>query len=97
MKQLILLVSILCFVGIFNLPYGYYTLLRIAVTGLSVYLILNQEFTLSNNWRVFLIITAILFNPILPIYLDNKLIWQFIDGIVGVVFLLRAFTSNSDE
>ena len=38
---------------------------------------------------------AILFNPINPIYFNNKDIWMVIDIIVAISFIFKGFTIDS--
>jgi len=70
-------------------PYGYYTFLRIIVTGIAIYYayylyaVANQ----LNFWFWGLIAIAILFNPIFPIYLRDKTIWGIIDVIAAIFFI----------
>ena len=50
-------------------------------------------------WMIFFIVTAIVFNPLIPIYLRHKSEWMPVDIIFGVVFLVTAFfpKGNSNE
>ena len=90
MKKLLLICSGLCFLAVANLPIGYYTLLRIVVTISAIAVLVkefNNEFT---TWIIVFGMITILFNPIIPIYLDSKQIWIPIDIVVGIIFLLKA-------
>lgn len=73
----------------FDWPYGYYTLLRIVVTGIAIYYAyyLYEIVKERNFWFWSLVVIAILFNPIIPIYLYDKTIWGFIDVIVAIFFI----------
>lgn len=69
------------------MPYGYYTFLRISICIFSGYLAYK---TWQNNiqiWMWIFMCIAILFNPIIPIYLGRAL-WAFVDIIVVIVFLV---------
>lgn len=79
--------GIFLLIAIAPFPYGYYTFLRILVTIISLLIILNKE-THKAELIIFLLI-AILFNPIIPIYL-TKSIWIPIDIIVAIFFLWSA-------
>ena len=71
-------------------PYGYYVVLRwvVAVTALFV---LWVAYKLEKKiWIGLMIITAILFNPIVPIHLDKET-WVVIDVIAAILFLISAF------
>jgi len=74
----------LLFLGIFSLPYDYYTLLRVIVFISALY-IMSQN---KNEWLYVFLGIAILFNPVLPIYL-SKGIWIPIDIIVGILYLFN--------
>ena len=43
-----------------------------------------------NVWIITFGICAILFNPIIPVYLKNKLVWHIIDVAVAVLFIIKA-------
>ena len=67
------------------MPYGYYTLLRLIVTvGSVAYCVQFLEKKNMNMVYLFGFI-AILFNPLIPVYL-NKDTWLIIDLIVGGIF-----------
>ena len=73
----------------FNWPYGYYTLLRIVITGIAIYYAYYLYETVKEQdfWFWSLVITVILFNPIFPIYLGDKSVWGVIDTIVAIFFI----------
>tara|TARA_B110000444_G_C18700959_1_gene528939 strand:- start:212 stop:484 length:273 start_codon:yes stop_codon:yes gene_type:complete len=74
------------FVGVLNMPYGYYRLLRIIVT-ISSALYCFQFFEKNKMNMVYLFgFIAILFNPLIPIFF-NKEIWIVIDIVVSGLFL----------
>ena len=79
-------VGIMLLLAIGDLPYSYYQLLRIVVCGASIFLV--WYFIKSKiewlGWAF--IIPAILFNPLLPIYLA-KSTWQLFDLLFGVMFI----------
>ena len=84
--------AILLFIGIANLPIGYYTFLRIIVT-ISAVAILSAEIKNGLNfWVIIFGLISIVFNPILPVYLDNKSIWIPIDFVTAIFFLIKIFT-----
>ncbi|UFH30459.1 hypothetical protein LNP04_10750 [Chryseobacterium sp. C-71] len=83
MKYLIIIASLCCFIGIIDLPIGYYTFLRIIVSFMSFVIIVN-EFKTRRFWFITFVLIFILFNPI---YLYLKPIWIFIDCIVGLLLL----------
>lgn len=70
-------------------PYGYYTLMKFVVTGVTAYYAyyIYEVVQRQNFWFWFLIATAILFNPIIPIHLGDKSLWEVIDVVV-IIFLI---------
>ena len=96
MNKLKYLATALLILAIFHLPYGYYTFLRIIITiiaGVCAY----EELERSNktSFAVFLGI-AILFNPIVPVYL-SKSVWIPIDLAAAFFFGLSASRSPTWE
>ena len=92
-KKILYIPAILLFIAIFSLPYGYYTLLRLAVTGISIYAAFFLFERDSINFWAFLGI-ALLFNPLIPIHLSRE-VWFPIDIIVGVYFAVTAYRTSS--
>lgn len=87
-----LIISAILFISIAELPYGFYTVMRIVVPLLSaIYLffayMLNDEFSLMLIPNILIVI---LWNPILPIYLDKET-WVVIDAIAGISQIVMAF------
>lgn len=91
MKYLIIIAAILCFIGIFEPPYGYYPFLRILVSFMALVIIVN-EFRSRSFWLIAFLIIFIIFNPIVPIYLYLKSFWLIIDITVGLFFLYYFYT-----
>ena len=71
-------------------PYGYYVLLRWAVTAVALFVLWAAYVLERRLWIFLMAIIAILFNPIVPIYLD-KGTWVVIDFIVAGLFLASIF------
>ncbi len=77
-------------------PYGYYVVLRWVVVASALFLIwVSYEFK-KQLWLVLMAMTAILFNPIVPIHL-NKETWVIIDFVVAVLFLISIFGIKISE
>lgn len=91
MKTLLILCAGFLFLGIADLPIGYYTLLRIVVTIGSVIVILNEFKGEFNFWVITFGLLVILFNPIIPVYFQDKSVWIPIDFIGGIIFLVKSF------
>jgi hypothetical protein len=72
-------------------PYGYYTLLRFAVCGVSAYSVYFAIKIKNEGWAWTFGVIAILFNPIIPVHLDRQT-WKLIDVGVAIVFLISLFS-----
>jgi len=90
MKGLLLIVAISLLLAFAPLPIGYYTFLRILVTISSV-IITNEIKIGSTIWSILFGITALIFNPIIPIYLYQKSLWMPIDIVAAMLFLSYSF------
>ena len=90
-SNLIIISSVMLFLAVIRLPYGYYQFLRLIITisaGLGLYVIHIQskyQFT-----EVLFLIVFLLFNPIFPIHLSRS-IWGPIDISVGLFFLWSGY------
>jgi hypothetical protein len=92
MKILLLICAGLLFIGLLDLPIGYYSLLRIAVTIGSVVVVVTEFENGLNFWVIIFGLIAILFNPLIPVYLNDKSAWMPLDIISGIFFFIKTFT-----
>jgi hypothetical protein len=68
-----------------KLPYGYYTFLRIAIFGFCAVVAFFGFTEKSHVWGLAFLLLAILFNPIIPVYL-NRQTWFWLDvGAAGII------------
>ena len=88
-KYVLPLCAGLLLLGMADLPGGYYLLVRVVVTVGAVWLVVKEPVKDVNLWRVVFGVIAILFNPIIPIYLHDKGVWQVIDLVAAVLFLIK--------
>lgn len=73
-------------IGILPLPIGYYTLSRLVVCACALYFAYNfYKNNNSTNLWIFGFI-AVLYNPILPVYLYEKFIWIIVNLITIYLF-----------
>jgi hypothetical protein len=97
MKTLLLICAGLLFIGLVDLPIGFYTLLRIVVKIGSVAVVVTE----FENGLSFCVITfgliGILFNPLIPVYLNDKSAWMPIDIIGGIIFIIKSFTLKQNK
>ncbi len=68
-------------------PSGYFTLLRVAVCGVALGLMVIAYAEGSPGWAILLGLTAFLFNPLLPIQM-RRADWRFLN--IGATVLLTA-------
>lgn len=90
LRSILLLTAFLLFAGMFTLPIGYYTLLRIAVSVSMIVCIMKQDTIGGRLGLVACFFLLILFNPVFPVYLRSKPIWRVIDFISGVYLVYVA-------
>ena len=76
--------------GVADFPIGYYTFMRIVVFIASCMIIsINYKtYNKINLWIVLFALIAILFNPIIPIYLHDKDIWAILDIVGASIFII---------
>jgi hypothetical protein len=91
MKSILLICSGFLLLALANLPIGFYTLLRIIVTIGAVVVVVAEFEKGVNFWVIAFGLTAILFNPLIPVYLSNKKTWMPIDIVIAILFLLKFF------
>lgn len=72
-------------------PYGFYTLLRFAVCGSCLYLVLQAYELKKFVWAWIMAAMVVLFNPLIPIRLPRDA-WQAIDLIAAVVLAVSLLT-----
>lgn len=64
-----------------DLPYGYYTFLRLIITASSafiIWLLWNYQREQREIWSVYFVILALLYNPFIPVQLPRD-IWLVIN------------------
>ena len=72
-------------IGIADLPYGYYTLLRIIVCIVSCITAFIAFGLKKKLWLWIFIGIVLIFNPIIPIYF-NKDTWIILDVVIAGIF-----------
>lgn len=80
--------------AIIDLPYGYYIFLRIIICILSCFTAYVALVSDKKPWIWIFGVIAVLFNPIIPIYLDKE-IWTVIDIIVAIIFAVSVIKIKS--
>ena len=82
--------------AIFDLPMGYYTILRICISIAAIISLLHYREIKDDNLMVCFGLILILFNPLIPIYLDNKGLWSIIDLVTAGIFYKYGYSKNED-
>jgi FtsH-binding integral membrane protein len=84
------------FIAIFDLPYGFYEFLRIItfIGVIGLIHLFNYQISQPAFLLLFLIIIGLLWNPILPIYLDRGS-WFVFNLIAGIFFAFIAYNVSS--
>lgn len=86
-----LIIAVILFVSIADLPYGFYTFMRIVVPLLSA-MYLFFAYLMTDEFRLMMIpniLIVILWNPIFPVYMGKEA-WVVIDAIFGICELAMA-------
>ena len=91
MIWIFLIPAALLLIGIADLDIGYYTFMRIVVFLASCFtaFVSYKENEKVNFWVAIFALIAILFNPIIPIYLHDKDTWAVLDFICAVIFIIK--------
>ena len=87
-KSLLIIAIIMLLVAIFPLPYNYYPVLRVVVTASALFAAFYFFDKDDIQSGVVLVLIALLWNPILPIYL-SKALWIPLD-IVAAIYMYIA-------
>lgn len=94
MRLLCFICSGLLLLAIADMPMGYYTFLRIVVTIGAILIIISDYKEGINAWVIVFGIIAILFNPIIPIYLHDKELWVMLDIIAAIIFGVKGLRTE---
>lgn len=78
-KQFCFVSGVLLLIAALPMPYGYYMLLRVFITGVVLYCAYDAwKLELEGHYVVGLLLLAALFNPFIPVHFD-KMLWSVID------------------
>ena len=97
MKALLLICTGLLILALLDLPIGYYTFLRIVVTIGAVAVVVIELENGINFWIIAFGLIAILFNPLIPVYLGDKSTWMPIDLITAILFGIKSFNNQKQK
>lgn len=89
----VLLAIILLLGALGEHPYSYYQLLRWVVSISAFYRAYQLHKRDSNAWKWIMIALGILFNPLVPFYMEKET-WAVLDVLSGAVLLASLFTKQ---
>ncbi len=97
MYKIFAICTVLLLIAVVNMPSGYYTFLRIAVTFGAVLASYNEYDKDINIWVIIFGLIAILYNPFIPIYFYYKGIWIYINIITAVLFGIQSYKHHNNK
>ena len=83
MKFLTIFISILLFLCLADMPYGYYQFVRFAAAAFFAYAAYEENESGSKELVIVFVVLAILFQPFFKIALGRTL-WNIVDVVVGL-------------
>jgi len=83
--------TIFVVMGLFNLPYSFFMLLRIVLCIAAVIGVKRASEARQNNWVWVYAILAVLYNPVLPVHLGDKDVWVGVNVVTVVIFWVGLF------
>ncbi len=89
-----LIIAILLFLCLFDMPYGYYQFVRFIAMMVFAYLAYSANQKGHKNEFLVYIALTVLFQPFIKIAFGREL-WNIIDVIVGVGLLATSFKKNT--
>lgn len=93
MKYIKLILSALFLLCLAPMPYGFYSLIRfVAMIAFAIYAYVYYE-KKNNKLAIVFLSLAILFQPLLPIYL-GRMLWNIIDVIVAIFLVVLYVKEN---
>ena len=78
--------AIISLIAFFPFPVGFYTFTRIAISLCSAYAAYCFYKDGKNIWIIMVLVT-ILYNPILPVYLYDRGLWQVLNILTALIFI----------
>ncbi|WP_260310173.1 DUF6804 family protein [Riemerella anatipestifer] len=94
MKYIKITLTFLLLLCLFDIPYGYYQLVRfVTLIGFSV---LAYQYKNNHTLLVIFISLALLFQPFIKIALGRTL-WNIIDVVVAIFLLILLKVEHKDE
>jgi hypothetical protein len=96
MKPLSIILAILLFLCLVDMPYGYYQFVRFASAAFFVYAAYNENESGRKELVIVFIVLAILFQPFFKIAL-GRILWNIVDVVVGLGLLWYSQSQISNK
>ena len=90
------ILSILLFLCLLKMPYGYYELVRFIASVVFVFLSYQSYQKRDNSYSYIFAVLAILFQPFIKISLGRE-IWNIVDVIVGIGLIVTIFWKRNNK
>ena len=87
-KKLLIIAAAMLLIATMPLPIEFYTLLRIVVFGAAAYSAYCFFENKNSQTGLILVLIAIVWNPLIPIYLYDKFIWILLDISAAIYMFL---------
>ena len=87
-KKLLIIAAAMLLIATMPLPIEFYTLLRIVVCGAAAYSAYCFFENKNSQAGLILVLIAIVWNPLIPIYLYDKFIWILLDISAAIYMFL---------
>ena len=87
-KKLLIIAAAMLLIATMPLPIEFYTLLRIVVCGAAAYSSYCFFENKNSQTGLILVLIAIVWNPLIPIYLYDKFIWILLDISAAIYMFL---------
>ncbi len=95
MKYLKIILSVLLFLCLAPMPYGYYELVRFIAMVIFGVMAYKYYKTKKMNWAVTFGALAVLFQPFIKIAL-GRMMWNVVDVIVAVLIIINVSLTKSE-
>ena len=95
-RPLKIILAVLLFICLLDMPYGYYQLVRfIAMAGFAYFAFISFERKESTAGFIFVLL-ALLFQPFFKVALGRE-IWNIVDVIIGAGLIFSLFNKTPDK
>jgi hypothetical protein len=96
MKAVKIILALALLVCLFDMPYGYYQLVRFAGMVIFGYIAYEENEKGNRQWAIFWLASAILINPILKIAL-GRVVWNVVDVFWAVALVWSVFKAGKTQ